>query len=678
MRTIGRFYAAGAFAKKCIEIRLAKKLAKYIEIAWNTRVANLIASCPSCGAEVSFRTAGAAVVVCEYCHSVIARTDRELESLGKVAELVETGSPLALGLKGAFRNVAFDLVGRAQMRHAAGGIWDEWYAHFDDGRWGWLAEAQGRFYLTFALEGFDKPLPTYEHARTGTNVDALPGFVVAERGTAHAESAQGEIPWKLVPNESFRFADLSGTKKSFATIDWSFEPPAVFAGWETTLGELGLGAARAPEREARKVSAATVGCPKCGGALELRAPDVTERVACPYCGSLLETSEGALRFLKALKKGPIEPRLPLGATGSFEGTRLTVIGFLVRSVTWEGERFAWSEYLLYEPRLGFRWLVEGDGHWSYVRPVAAAEPKERGQFAVYDGTTFTPFQQGEAKVDEIRGELYWKVEIGEKVKTFDRIAVPRMLSKEWSDDEVNWSISEYVPVASIEKNFGVKNLPRPAKAGAIQPNPVGSQILVFAAILVALAISVSVVLWGTFPNRVVFSKAFPLEAQAATEGTQVFFTDPFTLEGNRNLSVIASTRLAENNWVYVDGDFYQESSGTAQTFALPIEHYSGYEDGESWSEGGLSSGVHLSALPAGEWTMRLEISKGLWNQAGTLDVEVREGVIRFSHLLILLGFLLAPPAVALIRRSSFETQRWADADFTPSGTARDTDDGDDE
>ena len=64
----------------------------------------------------------------------------------------------------------------------------------------------------------------------------------------------------------------------------------------------------------------------------------------------------------------------VGATGSFEGTTLTVIGFLVRSVTWEGERFAWSEYLLYQPRLGFRWLVEGDGHWSYVRPVAAAEP----------------------------------------------------------------------------------------------------------------------------------------------------------------------------------------------------------------------------------------------------------------------------------------------------------------
>jgi len=28
-----------------------------------------------------------------------------------------------------------------------GGVWDEWYLALDDGRWGWLAEAQGRFYL---------------------------------------------------------------------------------------------------------------------------------------------------------------------------------------------------------------------------------------------------------------------------------------------------------------------------------------------------------------------------------------------------------------------------------------------------------------------------------------------------------------------------------------------------
>ncbi|WP_242531963.1 hypothetical protein, partial [Vibrio alginolyticus] len=40
------------------------------------------------------------------------------------------------------------------MQHQLGGYWDEWYATFSNGWVGWLAEAQGRFYMTFF-----KPLP---------------------------------------------------------------------------------------------------------------------------------------------------------------------------------------------------------------------------------------------------------------------------------------------------------------------------------------------------------------------------------------------------------------------------------------------------------------------------------------------------------------------------------------
>jgi len=41
-----------------------------------------------------------------------------------------------------------NLTGRAQNRHELGGVWDEWYATFSNGWVGWLAEAQGKFYLT--------------------------------------------------------------------------------------------------------------------------------------------------------------------------------------------------------------------------------------------------------------------------------------------------------------------------------------------------------------------------------------------------------------------------------------------------------------------------------------------------------------------------------------------------
>ena len=85
-------------------------------------------SCPGCGAPIVFNIGSAVVAICEHCSSAVARGDRDPEDLGKVAALVETQSPLALGLRGSYAGVGFELVGRAQLEHAAGGIWDEWYA----------------------------------------------------------------------------------------------------------------------------------------------------------------------------------------------------------------------------------------------------------------------------------------------------------------------------------------------------------------------------------------------------------------------------------------------------------------------------------------------------------------------------------------------------------------------
>src|SRR5215218_2643105 len=352
----------------------------------------LRANCPACGAEVLFKTGSSVVVVCEFCHSVVARTDRGIEDLGKVSDVVESGSPLQVGLRGVCRGVAFELTGRAQLQHAGGGLWDEWYAAFADGRWGWLAEAQGRFYLTFQIQvPSPNALPSFDSLQLGQQVWAIPAQqppVVAEKGTARSLAAEGEIPYLLTPGETYAYADLSGQSGAFGTLDYGEWPPLVFVGREVSLEELGLAnARRVREREARGVTAAQLNCPNCAGPLELRAPDAAERVTCPNCGSLLDVNQGKLQYLKRLeRKGP-PPSIPLGSTAEFEGQPQTVIGFMVRSVEFDGVRYYWQEYLLYNPAVGFRWLVESDGHWSYVRAVPPGEVFEDNG-ARYGGKRF--------------------------------------------------------------------------------------------------------------------------------------------------------------------------------------------------------------------------------------------------------------------------------------------------
>jgi len=81
---------------------------------------------------------------------------------------------------------------------------------------------------------------------------------------------------------------------------------------------MGLGDARSAVRAARTVSSGAMGCPNCGGTLELAAPDKTERVTCPYCNSLLDVNQGNLAFLKTLEPSPapFDFIAPIGAEGA--------------------------------------------------------------------------------------------------------------------------------------------------------------------------------------------------------------------------------------------------------------------------------------------------------------------------------------------------------------------------
>src|SRR6188508_2042147 len=171
----------------------------------------LKASCPSCGAPIEFKAGSTIVLVCPFCRSAIARTDRGLQDLGKVAEIVESESPLKIGLKGTFNDVRFELTGRAQLRHELGGFWDEWYATFSNGWVGWLAEAQGNFYLTFYQPlPAGATLPSFDEMQVGQSLTGFANapFIVTEKGVATSVAADGEIPYQLTPNEQSSYADF--------------------------------------------------------------------------------------------------------------------------------------------------------------------------------------------------------------------------------------------------------------------------------------------------------------------------------------------------------------------------------------------------------------------------------------------------------------------------------------
>lgn len=186
-------------------------------------------NCPSCGAKLEFKSSIALLAVCQYCKSMVMRDDLKLEDLGKVAQLQVDGSVVQLGARGEYRKVSFSVLGRVQMRYAQG-FWNEWFLAFDDGRQGWLGEAQGNFAVSFRAESKAK-LPPHTALKVGQflEVDGE-AYEIQDVRTADYISAEGELPFRPPLGQSAPVADLTASGGRFATIDYSEDEPILFKG----------------------------------------------------------------------------------------------------------------------------------------------------------------------------------------------------------------------------------------------------------------------------------------------------------------------------------------------------------------------------------------------------------------------------------------------------------------
>jgi len=624
------------------------------------------ARCPSCGAPVVFQLGSSLLRVCDHCGAAVARKGADLASYGKVAGLIPTPSVLALGVSGDYAGAPpFQLVGRLQLDHGTG-TWDEWLMAFGSGQWAWLAEAQGRFY--YMGQAPLPPVPEFEDLRAGQTVDLGPPgtFVVTEVRTGRFASAQGELPFDVEPGSELRYADLSGPGEQFATLDFGTgrRAEALYVGREVSLDELGVRGLPAAEESRAIARAQALACPSCGGPLEIRAPDRTERVGCPWCGSLLDSTRD-LAVLRVLSSVPVQPLLPLGSRGRLHGGEWTAIGFMQRSVTVEGVRYPWQEYLLYEPRHGFRWLVEAKGHWSFVEPVNPGDVEHGGiQAQRYEGRRYKHFQGGTARVDHVVGEFYWAVAQGDEATTADYVSPPFMLSMERTPEEVVWSLGTYHAGREIWEAFSLGGgPPRPEGVGPHQPSPWSGRVattwshaLLGLGILLLLYVGLLL-----FASREVYRQSVPLDPTAGSGSPEaVLFTEPFEVPRSGNLQLKVKAPVM-NSWLYLDGAVINEDTGAVEEFDVEVSYYTGTDSDGTWTEGSQTSRAYVGRLPPGRYVARLAPQWGGGFPSG-YDLTVRSRVPRFYQVVLAALALLTWPVLLVWRAFRFEMQRWAESD----------------
>jgi hypothetical protein len=621
---------------------------------------------------VEFRFERAFVTTCPHCTSTVARTDRGLEDLGKRSDVVASESGLEAFARGRYRGVGFTLMGRTVLAHPKGGRWSEWYAALETGDVAWLSEAQGVFTLSR-----EAPSAVAEEIAWATPKDLAPGrelslggkrFVVSERSTRRTLACEGEVPFTPSFEVDEPFVDLAARDGSVATIDFAGGALAVFLGERVTLADLGV-TVRAGARDAHAAGTAALACGNCGGPIVLAAPNESRRVTCAACGSLHEVEAGGFRFLETLA-APQRPLVPLGTRFEREGAHWQIVGWVERSVTSEGVRYPWSEYLAYAGPRGFRWIVESRGHWLWVTPepnFARATPADLEASLEHEGVTYTRFAHDLAEVDALAGEFPWAVTRGEVTESFDYVSAPRVLSCEGDGSEVNWSRGEHMERAEVAQLFPGVSLPAPQGVGMAQPNPWrgAGKVAMLLALLTLPLLFALVALRG---EQRVLDQIFPIPSvalagtNAAGDG-RVLVTDPFELQGGRRVSVKLGYAPGTDGYADFVVDFLDDRDVSVESFrAATVAGRD--DDGDAYAE--PRAETVLGHLPPGRYRLRIDqVTSSPPSDA--IAVAVVEGGVSIGAWLVMVLVLVLGAIPFGIMSLVFESRRFDASDFGVTG-----------
>jgi hypothetical protein len=436
------------------------------------------------------------------------------------------------------------------------------------------------------------------------------------------------------------------------------------------------------------VAAQVFRCPGCGAPMQARSREILA-VGCASCGAVVDTADQNYKLLsKALgaRDDKYTPRLPLGSKGTLEGKPVEVIGFLVKESRADDVAYAWREYLLAgdstETRGTYRWLTEYDGHWN-IADVLSNPPAGSGGMELADvkfsGQRFRHYSTApSAEVIQVAGEFTWRVRRGETSRVVDYVAPPLLLSRESTDNDLNWSLATYVAPEVIGEAFKLPGrMIAPVGIYANQPNPWAETHRRVCSLFWKLAL-VAVVLQVFFGflsgGKVLLRQELTFSPQMAEDEV---VTNEFDVRDRlRKLTVRNSTSL-DNNWIGLDLLLVNKATGQAWPAARELSYYYGREDGESWSEGNPTDEVVFLDIPPGTYYLTVDPDIAPEKPVPVRDViEVSSGGAGWSNFVIVMLFLVFFPIFTRLRHGAFEARRWAESDHAPAASS-DSSDGDD-
>lgn len=427
-----------------------------------------------------------------------------------------------------------------------------------------------------------------------------------------------------------------------------------------------------------RAEAAKIGCTQCAAPIDVRNLAMAEQVSCSYCGAVLDLTTPDRAVLRQLvtKERP-RSALPLGAKGTLRGTAWEVIG-RVRMVQRDEGVCHWDEYLLFSPEKGYAWLLEDQGHWTFMhkmktKPTLDPRHVSYGLTFSAGGESFKVMERSVAGIEYIEGEFPYQAQRGDQSNFMDAVKPPLVCCAEWTATELEWLLGEYVLPEDVKAAFSVETLPEPVGVYICQPRPrsmTREECSWASGMFAAFFFVMLFVSWSLFGGSRLTSftvNAADYLPRTGSPEAEPWTSDPIRVATPTVLQVSYRAPL-DNSWIFLETELLDENKEPIHVFTNELSYYHGYEGGESWSEGSGSDYSMLRLDEAGTYYLSISGEGGQGEGTGNprrepVDVTVYEEVClqRWFFLAFLLCMIL--PLLEMTSAGRFEAAR--NADYAP-------------
>jgi hypothetical protein len=199
------------------------------------------------------------------------------------------------------------------------------------------------------------------------------------------------------------------------------------------------------------MSAGTFNCPSCGGSLEVEHR-FSKVVICSYCGQTCSIKSGAIQVAgKKAELLDLDSVFKIGASGTLEGQSFKVLGCL----RYEYEDGFWDEWFLRFEDGKCLWLQEDEGEFtafekeSLTSPIQSFPEVSVGGFLDVNSMQVFVTEKSKASIAGGAGELFFSIKPGAEVNCVDGNSGGKLISIEYTPEEINLSIGREIPLESF-------------------------------------------------------------------------------------------------------------------------------------------------------------------------------------------------------------------------------------